>query len=99
MTDNSFASPSPLSDMIFVNQFLFSSSVENLGPSLRSSNNLIVHFNQFFCVSGSTYRFQVLYQINRKDLNKGKCVKADDNAGNICMKTGRIDSNRSPSNL
>ena len=92
MTDNSFASQSPLFGMIFVNWFLFSSSVENLGRSLRCCNNLIVHFNQFFCVSGPTCRFQFLYQINRKDLNEGKCVKADDNAGNIYMRTGQIDS-------
>ena len=59
-----------------------------LKPSLRCCNNLIVHFNQFFCVSGSTYHFQSLFQINRKDVNKGKCVKADDNAGNIYMRTG-----------
>ena len=45
---------------------------------------MVVHFDQFFCVSGSTYRFQSLYGINRKDLNnKGKYVKADDSAGNI----------------
>ena len=59
-----------------------------LKPSLRCCNNLGIHFNQFFCLSGLTYRFQFLYQINRKDLNKGKCVKADDNAENIYMRTG-----------
>ena len=72
-----------------------------LKPSLNCCNNLTVHFNQFFCVSGSTYRFQCLYQINRKDLNKGKCVKADDNAGNIYMRTSWMDyclMNRSSSN-
>ena len=73
--------------------------MENLGPSLRCSNELIVHLNQFFCVSGSTYHFQFLYQINRKRLNKGKCVKADDNAGDIYMRTVRIDSKSSPPNL
>ena len=69
----------------------------NVLPCISSSETLFLdrgqgsntnHLDQFICVSGSTYRFQSLYQINRKDLNKGKCVKADDNAGNIHIRTG-----------
>ena len=41
----------------------------------------------FLSVSGSTDRFQSLYQINRNDPNKGKCVKTDGNARNVSMRT------------
>ena len=85
MTDNSSVIWYDIFQLISVQEFC---GKLLLKPSLRFCNNLIVHFNQFFCVSGSTYRFQSLYQINRKDLNKGKCIKADDNAGNIYMRTG-----------
>ena len=46
---------------------------------------MTAHFDQFFCVSELTDRFQSLYQINRND----KCVKTDDNARNIIW--GRVE--------
>ena len=49
---------------------------------------MTAHYNEFFYVFASTDRFQSLYQINRNDMNKGKCVKTDDNTRNIYMMTG-----------
>ena len=90
MTDNSSTSPS----LVFGMFFCQSISVQQcrgkllLKSSLCCCNNLTAHFNQFFCVSELTDRFQSLYQINRNDLNNGNCVKTDDNARNIYIRTG-----------